>query len=141
MTLRFARGVALVPTVKRVVQLTGVQDLKNLESSGELRLEELLLTASDAVFDRLTVDGVDPTTLTNAEVYERAVAYLFLGALAAQAYLDGREDAATVSQRHFELAERFYEQVKPRLTTGREPRTAKDGLPVVVNLPPPRAWP
>ena len=137
----FARGVPLVPTLARVVQLTGVQDLRNLESSGELKLEDLLLTASDGVFDRLTVDGIDPTTLTNAEVYERAVAFTFLGILASQGYLDGREDAAVVSQRHFTLADRFYEQVKPRLTGRPEPRAASDGLPVVVNLPPLRRWP
>lgn len=137
--MTFLRGRSLVPTVARVVQLTGVQDLRNLEKpTGELKLEELLLTASDGIFDRLVADGVDPALLTNAEVYERAVAYSFLGVLAAQNYLDGREDAATVSQRHFALADRFYEQVKPRLAQGPEPRTAGEAIPVLRNPPPVR---
>jgi len=131
----FQRGIALVPTVRRVVQLTGIQDLRNIEATGELRLEELLVTTSDGVYDRLMADGIDPRSVTNAEVYERVVAYAFLGALAAQSYLDGQEDAATVAQRQFALADRFYEQVKPRLSDAREPRVASEGLPVVVNLP------
>ncbi len=129
----FRRGVPLVPTLARVVQLTGAQDLRNLEATGELKLEDLLHTASDGVFDRLVADGIDPTALTNAEVYERAVAFLFLGVLAAQSYLDGDEDAATVSQRQFALSDRFYEQVRPRLQGKPEPRSAGEGLPVVRN--------
>ena len=132
--MSFRRGVALVPTVQRVVQLTGAQDLRNLEATGELKLVDLLVTASDGVFDRLTVDGIDPLALTNPEVYERTVAFSFLGILAAQSYLDGQEDAATVSQRHFALADRFYEQVRPRLSRGAEPRTAVEGVPVVRNV-------
>jgi hypothetical protein len=131
----FARGKALVPTVARVVQLTGAQDLRNLEATGELKLEELLVTASDSVFDHLVSDGVDPVLLVNPEVYERAVAYTFLAVLAAQSYLDGNEDSATVSQRHFALADRFYDQVKPRLARGSEPRTAGEGIPVLRNPP------
>lgn len=129
----FQRGVALVPSLARVVQLTGAQDLRNLEVSGELKLEDLLVTASDGIFDRLVADGVDPSRLANPEVYERAIAYAFLAVLAAQSYLDGQEDAATVSQRHFALSDRFYEQVKPRLRDRAEPRTAGEGLPVVRN--------
>lgn len=129
----FRRGEALVPTLARVVQLTGAQNLKNLEATGELRLTDLLVTASDGVFDRLVTDGVDPPTLTNPEVYERAVAYTFLGALAAQQYLNGREDAATVSQRNFALADRFYDQVRPR--PAQTPAAGGDGTrPVVRNL-------
>jgi hypothetical protein len=131
----FTRGVPLVPSVARIVQLTGAQDLRNLEASGELKLDDLLVTASDGVFDRLVADGLDPALLTNPEVYERAVAYTFLAVLAAQSYLDGQEDAATVSQRHFALADRFYEQVKPRLAGGQAPRTATEGVPVVRNPP------
>lgn len=135
----FQRGRALVPSVARVVQLTGAQDLGNLEASGELSLADLLVTASDAVFDRLVADGLDPAGLVNAEVYERAVAYQFLGILAAQAYLAGREPAQEVADRQFALADRAYEQVRPRLTRGDDPRTATEGLPVVLN-PSPRPF-
>ena len=132
--MTFRRGVPLVPTVARLVQLTGAQDLKNLEASKELRLTDLLLTASDGVFDRLVADGIDPAELLAPEVYERAVAFTFLGVLAAQSYLDGAEDAATVSQRHFALADKFYEQVRPRTARTGPPRAAGDGLPVVRNV-------
>lgn len=129
----FQRGVPLVPTVARLVQLTGAQDLKNLEATGELKLTDLLVTASDGIFDRLLSDGIDPGALTMPEAYERAVAFTFLGILAAQSYLDGKEDAGTASQRHFALADRFYEHVRPK--TGRSgPRAAGDGLPVVWNV-------
>ena len=62
----FQRGVALVPSLARMVQLTGAQDLRNLEASGELRLEDLLVTASDGIFDRLVADGDDSGTRTFA---------------------------------------------------------------------------
>lgn len=130
--MTFRRGVPLVPTVARLVQLTGAQDLKNLEASGELKLADLLVTASDAVFDRLLADGIDPATLVAPEVYERAVAFMFLGILAAQSYLDGEEEAAAVARRHFELADRFYDQVKPRTTT---PGLSRE-VPVVRNVRP-----
>ena len=48
--MAFQRGHALVPSVVRVVQLTGAQDLRNLEATGELNLTDLLVTASDAIF-------------------------------------------------------------------------------------------
>ena len=131
--MSWRRGTPLVPTLVRAVQLTGAQDLRNLEATGELKLEDLLLTASDGVFDRLVADGLDPTALSNPEVYERAVAFLFLGVLAAQSYLDGEEDAGTVAQRHFALSDRFYEQVRPRSQGKPDPRTAIEGLPVVRN--------
>ena len=131
--MAFLRGVALVASVARVVQLTGAQDLRNVE--GELRLEDLLVTSSDSIFDRLVADGLDPTFLANPEVYERAVAFQFLGLLAAQGYLHGQEDAQTVEQRHFALSDRFYEQVRPRLRGRDEPRAANEGLPVVRNVP------
>ena len=136
--MAFKRGRALVPSVERVVQLTGAQDLKNLQASGELDLADLLVTASDAIFDRLVADGLDPRALANAEVYERAVAFQFLGILASQAYLDGQETAQAVADRHFALSDRYYEQVRPRLSRGDEPRTATEGVPAVQNLTP---WP
>lgn len=131
----FRRGVALVPSVRRVVELTSAMDLRNLEATGELRLEDLLVTASDAIFDRLVVDGIRPEALRNPEVYERAVAFQFLGLLAAQGYLGGQEDPETVSKRQLALSDRYYEQVRPQLTKGNEPRTATEGLPWVVNIP------
>ncbi|HBP16991.1 MAG TPA: hypothetical protein DEA08_04230 [Planctomycetes bacterium] len=81
-------------------------------------------------------DGLDPRVLANAEVYERAVAFQFLGILAAQSYLDGQETAQAVADRQFALSDRYYEQVRPRLSQGDEPRTATEGVPTVLNPTP-----
>lgn len=81
------RGTALVASVARVVQLTGVQGLPNLETDGELTVTDLLVTASDAIYDQLASEGVDPTDLANSEVYERAVAWHFLAILVINGYL------------------------------------------------------
>ncbi|HBP21955.1 MAG TPA: hypothetical protein DEA08_29740 [Planctomycetes bacterium] len=134
--MAFQRGHALVPSVVRVVQLTGAQDLKNLEATGELNLTDLLVTASDAIFDRLVADGLTPGALANPEVYERAVAFQFLGILAAQGYLDGQETAQSVAERQFELSDRYYEQVRPRVRGGDAPRTATEAMPEVMNVTP-----
>lgn len=132
--MAFLRGHALVASVARVVQLTGAQDLKNLEATGELDLDDLLVTASDAVFDRLVADGLDPRALVNPEIYERAVAYQFLGILAAQSYLDAQEDAQSVADRQFALSDRYYKQVRPHLTGSDSPGTAVEGVPEVQNV-------
>ena len=129
--MAFIRGTPLVGSLARVVQLTGAQDLRNLEVTGELALTDVLVTASDAIFDRLVADGLEPPALVNAQVYERAVAFQFLGLLAAQAYLDGEEDAQTVADRHFALSDRYYDQVRPKAPG--QPSTAKDGVPAVRN--------
>ena len=83
--MAFRRDVPLVATVERVVQLTGRTDLRNLEASGELNLEDLLRSASATVHDKLQARGVRPEEVTNPEVYENAVAWQFLGVLAESA--------------------------------------------------------
>jgi hypothetical protein len=128
------RGTALVANVGRVVQLTGRTSLPNLETDGELSLPDLLVTASDAIYDRLETDGHDPTALSNAQVYERAVAFKFLAILATQGYgLRGdetREQAVTLLEG---AADRAYLEVKPRASTSTAEKTAS-GVPAVWNL-------
>ena len=72
--MAMTRGTALVATIAAVVDLTGVQDLSNLEADSELTVANLLVSASDAIYDQIEASVIDPTTLTNEEVYERAVA-------------------------------------------------------------------
>jgi len=124
--MAFRREVPLVPTVERVVQLTGRTDLRNLEASGELNLEDLLRSASATVHDKLQARGVRPEEVTNPEVYENAVAWQFLGVLAEST---GREDPDAL----FARSDRYFEDVRPRLTEGNEPRTAAEGVPAVQN--------
>lgn len=127
------RGTALVLTRARVVQLTGVQDLANLEADAELALTDLLVSASDAIYDQLDGDGIDPTKLSNEEVYERAVAWHFLALLAIGGYMpvpanlepprnaEGQADPFAWSDPH-------YKRVQPRLSEGDTP--ARAGLPI-----------
>ena len=122
----FRRDTPLVPTVERVVQLTGRTDLRNLEASGELRLEDLLLSASATVYDKLQARGVRPENVVNAEVYENAVAWQFLGVLAEST---GSEDPDAL----FARSATYFEDVHARLVEGDEPRTATEGIPAVQN--------
>ena len=121
--MAFRRDVPLVATVERVVQLTGRTDLRNLEASGELNLEDLLRSASATVHDKLQARGVRPEEVTNAEVYQNAVAWQFLGVLAEST---GGEDPDAL----FARSDRYFEDVRPRLD---EPRTAAEGVPAVEN--------
>ena len=122
----FLRDVPLVPTVARVVQLTGRTDLGNLEASGELALVDLLRSASNTIHDRLVGRGVQPAQVTNPEVCQNAVAWQFLGVLAESGAL-GNED----SQALFAQADRYLTDVFPVLDIGSAP--PPEGLPEVAN--------
>ena len=56
--MAFLRDVPLVPTLERFVQLVGRADLRNLEASGELALDELLRSASATIYDKVRARGV-----------------------------------------------------------------------------------
>lgn len=133
------RGTALVATKARVVQLTGVQELAGLEASGELTLTDLLESASDAIYDQIEGDGIDPTALTNEEVYERAVAWHFLAVLVIVGYMQlpagmepprndqGQADPYAWSNPH-------YQRVRPKLSTADAPHVASQSVPRVGNI-------
>lgn len=129
------RGTALVSTVAQVTQLTGMQRLATLEIGGTITLSDLLVTASDTIYDRLVTDGIDPTALSNETIFERAVAWHFLEALAATGYLNvGGQDSTQTIENMREMAERSYERVRPSLTSGDEPTRPGDSIPFVVNF-------
>lgn len=134
------RGQALVATVARVVELTGRTSLENLEVGDppELDLESLLVTASDAIYDRLTADGIDPTALINQEVFERPVAWHFLALLAAHGHIHqgGEGERSQESfDRLMELSDRYYGQfARPLLENLNSPARPREAIPVVKNM-------
>lgn len=133
--MAWSRSTPIVATVARIAQLTGKQKLANLESGGELLLEDLILSANQDVFDWLDGSGQDPTKFTNEYVYERTVAFWFLALLATHPtnYLGGSDPEET-SQRYRELAESHFGKVSPRYATGAQPRRAGEGLPAIHHL-------
>lgn len=131
--MAMTRGTALVATVARVVQLTGRQDLANLEADGELTLTDLLVTASDAVYDHIDAGPNDPTLLTNEEVYERAVAWYFYATLVLNNYLappEGREAPTDA----WEWARPHFEAVRGKTTAEDAGRHSGEGVPSIANF-------
>lgn len=123
------RGTALVPTVAGVVALTGQQGLANIPEATELTLTDLLITASDYMYDRLKSQGIDPTALTNAEIYERCVAWHFLSILAESGLFFGDDDTEQ-GARYLARAEAYCDAVTPETSDG---EVASD-TPVVGNI-------
>lgn len=126
--MAFRRDTPLVPTVERVVQLTGRTDLRNLEASGELNLKDLLRSASNTVHDKLQARGIRPAEVVNAEVFENAVAWQFLGVLAETKALGGEDPEAL-----FARSDRYFTDVRAELSFSEAPRTAAEGIPAVRN--------
>lgn len=133
------RGTALVATIARVVQLTGCQDLANLEVGGELTFADLLVSASDAIYDQLEAAGVDPTLLTNQTVFERAVAWHALALLVLLGQIGlpdglspptnelGQSDPYAWSDPHMS-------RVKAKQADTQDGRTADESAPSMANL-------
>lgn len=132
------RGTALVTSVARVMALTAVQDLSGL-ASADFVIADQLIIASDIVYDRLVADGVDPTALSNADHYERTVAWVFVGrCCSAGNYvalpthrIPSPEAFAKFGD--FAYAEPEYRGVKPVTTGDEDPRFASEPRPVVLN--------
>lgn len=133
-----ARGTALVANAAAVTVLTGIQGLANLEAGGGITLADLLTSASDAIFDRLEADGADPTLLENATRFERAVAWEFVAILYSSGSLPAPagDTPSEAYDRARGMVDRYYMQVRPRLSSGDEAARATDGLPVTLNFEP-----
>lgn len=133
-----ARGTALVTTLAEVMDLTSVQDLGALVTSDFVAANQLV-SASDTIYDRLVRDGIDPTTLTNAEAYKRAVAWVLIGRLyLAGPYVALSQDALPPREwiglyREFAFAKADYDAVRPLTSVDNTPRHAGEARPVAVN--------
>ena len=132
--MAITRGTALVATLKAVAQLTGQAGLDALETS-ELVLADVLVSASDVVFDRLKGDGVDPALLTTSSAFERVAAWTFLGILAATGHVrTPGEDPETTAARFQALADKYYAEAPVDLSSGDEPAHAGHGVPSLGNM-------
>lgn len=132
--MAISRGTALVATLRKVAQLTGQAGLDALETS-ELVLADLLVSASDAVYDRLKGDGIDPALLTTSAAFEKVAAWTFLAILATTGHVrTPEEDPETTSARFYALADKFYKEAPVDLSSGDEPTHAGGGVPSVGNM-------
>jgi hypothetical protein len=127
------RGTALVANIAAVVQLTGVNDLALLESGGELTVTDLLTTASDAIYDQIEADGIDPTTLSNQTIYERAVAWHFLAILVQMGYV-AVPAGLDIPANAYEWSDPYYARVRPKVSGDDAGRIASEGIPAVGNF-------
>lgn len=130
--MAMTRGASLVSSLREVSQLTG-QVTKGL-ASADLSLGDILISASDAVYDRLEGDGIDPTTL-ESDPFKRVVAWHFLGILAMSGALrTAAEDPESVSSRYFGLADKYYAEAPTRTSSADDPRRAGEGIPSLANF-------
>jgi len=107
------RGVALVKDLDHVMRLTSASHLSNLEANGTIDLSKVLVSASDAILDRVVAEGIAPKDV-NAVLYERAVAFQFLALLASQNYLRAGNSSTEALQRYLSLSDRYYHDVHQR---------------------------
>lgn len=133
--MAWVRGTALVASAEDATKLTGQTKLTNLEADNDLEVDDLLLTASDAVYDRLDADELKPDRLTNPEVFRRVVAWHFMALLAVHGLVSvGDEDAQAVHDRFMALSDRYYVQLKPKSTAIDAAGRATHGVPRVGNV-------
>lgn len=133
------RGTALVATLADAVKLAPALDLEELEADGELDLDDLLLSASDAIYDQLVNDGHRPEELTNEASYESAVAWHFLARLVLAGHhpLPAGLDPPRDEQNRpspYGWSDAYYTRVKPRYATGRTQGRVQEGVPVITNI-------
>lgn len=136
--MALSRASALLSTAGQVVDLTGVQDLANLEADGEFSVSDSLLRAHEWVYDMVEqrLGAEAPARITNESRLERAVAARFLEVLYATGYLgDGDMDARDYWHRE---ARDEVDRYRPELSSGDEPRKTGEGVPLVGNFE--RGW-
>jgi len=130
-----ARGTPLVATTAAVVVLTGQQGIDNIPFAAELTITDLLTTASDVIYDKLEQAGIDPTLLTNQQVYERAVAWHFLSILAEAGLLSVDGESAQEAADRYELkSNRYFREVLPKSSEDDVSRMGSESIPRVANL-------
>lgn len=132
--MTLSRSSPLLTTAGEVCDLTGVQDLANLETDdGEFSVADHLLRAHEWVFDHVEQrHGEDaPAAITNQTRLERAIAARFLETLYANGYLSGGD----TGQRDYwgQQAKDEIDRYRPQLSSGDEARGG-EAVPRVKNL-------
>ena len=125
------RGTSLVSEAE-VVQLTGQQTLTQLEAAAEFDRADLLTASSNAIYDQLEQAGIDPTALTNAEVYKDAVAWHFLARLALLGYITP-PGGLEIPSDPYTWSDVYLRRRIPK-TAGDDPSSANEGIPAVGNF-------
>ena len=127
------RDSPLLTTAAQVVDLTGVQDLLNLEADAEFSVADTLLSAHREVYDRMKrrFESTVLANLSNQVELHRAVAYVFLEMLAAGRYVgdDSARDywGAKASEEINGFRAEFTDATD-------EPRRVDEGIPAVANF-------
>jgi len=125
-------GVALVKDLAHVMRLTAATELHVLEIPGELDLKDVLVSASDAILDRVIAEGAALTDV-NPRLYERAVAFQFLALLAAQNYLTAGNSSAEALRRYLDLSDRYYNEVHQRRSKSAPGALRRGSAPCIAN--------
>ena len=130
--MALSRSSALLSTAGEVVDLTGVQDLANLETASEFSVADHLLRAHEWVFDHVeqALGESAPALIDNTSRLERAVAARFLEVLYATQQIGGGD----VEARDYWAAQALDEvrRFKPSFSDSSDtPRAAGEGIPVI----------
>jgi hypothetical protein len=126
-------GSPLVADLSELQELTGAQDLANLQTDSVDAVVNALTSASDQWYWRIKRDGIDPNLLTNEEAYKPAVAEHTLALLVKRGYLHPPEgQAAPVDP--FEWSEPLARRVGPEISEGDQPPRLGATLPRAHNI-------
>lgn len=132
--MALVRGTPLLSTAAEVVDITGVQDLANLETGSEFSVADSLSRAHEWVFDMIEqrLGDSQPPLISNETRLERAVAARFLELLYANGYLG----ADQLEARDYWRAEARDEvaRYRPQYSSGDEQRSTTGGIPEVGNF-------
>lgn len=130
--MALSRATPLLTTAGEVTDLTGVQDLANLESGAEFSVADHLLRAHEWVFDHVEqAHGASaPALISNTTRLERAVAARFLEVLYATAQIGAGDTEARDYWQAAALDE--VRRFRPVYSDSSDaPRSSAEGIPVV----------
>lgn len=138
--MALSRDSALLTTAGQVVDLTGVQDLANLEADSEFSVADTLLEAHRWVYDRLKrrYGSTDLASLSNQTELHRAVAARFLEVLAASRHWGDESARDYWALQAREEVDGFAGEFSAGID---EPRRSDEGLPAVANFDSGSAYP
>lgn len=139
--MALSRDSALLTTAGQVVDLTGAQDLANLEADSEFSVADTLLEAHRWVYDRLKrrYGSTNLADLSNQTELHRAVAARFLEVVAASGHWGDAEGRDYWGAQAREEVDGFAGEFATAGTD--EPRRSDEGIPAVANFDGESAYP